>query len=532
MRFREFKPTLFEVAMNPKALEKSSSKIKAKVGMEFEMYVPHEISVIEKPVEIVEPLSIGHIIRYFDEPSQLENDLTMDFKDWLTELAESKWENNNWDNFVTEKLKNKYSLDELEYIIKNKTDYSGNNIYKRVVDDYKIEHGDEYIDNFVKKNIKVDAVERKWVQSTFKTMEDVIKEYDNLDLEIPTNIDIDFDSVANSFGAAINKPIKVSQYYHGATRDNSNYILEPDGSLDNIELGSGLEFVSPPMPLDEMLKDLENVITWAHANKCKTDASCGLHMNVSIAGFDSSNLDYVKLVLFCGDNYILNKFDRSSNYYAKSSLKDLKSKTNILKKTGDAVTLLQQLQTNLSHVAHDVIHNKNTDHEISINIHEDYVEFRSPGGDWLNIDINVLKTTLYRFITALNIACNPEKYKHEYATKLYKILSSTDKTDVIKYFVKYSTGIISKPELVKYLKTGILDNEENNEPKAVWRVVMSMDSSLFMDHFVDRKSPEVVDIPINGTNEEQAITLAKPKFGDKYKNLPNTDFKVKLFYPK
>ena len=54
-----------------------------------------------------------------------------------------------------------------------------------------------------------------------------------------------------------------------------------------------------------MISDLHEVIRWAKENECYTDEKCGLHMNVSIQDIDMSSVDFIKLALFLGDDYVL-----------------------------------------------------------------------------------------------------------------------------------------------------------------------------------------------------------------------------------
>ena len=97
-----------------------------------------------------------------------------------------------------------------------------------------------------------------------------------------------------------------------------------------------------------------------------------------------------------------------------------------------------------------------TDKYTSINLKSGYVEFRSPGGNWLKEDITVLQSTIARFIVALDAACDPTKYQKEYATKLYKLIQGSTPTDensdTISYFSQYAAGKLSKEELVSIIK--------------------------------------------------------------------------------
>ena len=119
------------------------------------------------------------------------------------------------------------------------------------------------------------------------------------------------DDVADEFSRMIGKPINASQRYHGARREEGHYVVEPDGSLEPDDYDdAGLEFVSPPMPIDEMLSDFNKVVAWAKDKGCYTNDSTGLHINVSVPGFSLDKLDYVKLALFVGDDWVAQQFGR------------------------------------------------------------------------------------------------------------------------------------------------------------------------------------------------------------------------------
>ena len=113
--------------------------------------------------------------------------------------------------------------------------------------------------------------------------------------------EVSAEEVASDFAGAINRSVKASGSYHsgGVSRPNAenlHYIVEPDGSLDPDDSNDGgLEFVSPALPIAELLSDLDKVAKWAGMYGCYTNQSTGLHINVSVEGWggDMGKLDYV-----------------------------------------------------------------------------------------------------------------------------------------------------------------------------------------------------------------------------------------------
>ena len=65
--------------------------------------------------------------------------------------------------------------------------------------------------------------------------------------------EIDADEVADEFGQAVGKEVRVNTRYHQSGDrpgpNNQFYVVEPDGSLEGDNPGDeGLEFVSHPCP--------------------------------------------------------------------------------------------------------------------------------------------------------------------------------------------------------------------------------------------------------------------------------------------
>ncbi len=283
--------------------------------------------------------------------------------------------------------------------------------------------------------------------------------------------------------------------YHGCEKYKGEYyVVEKDSSLEGAEPGdSGVEIVSKKLSLPEMIDDLKTVTDWARSNGCYTDHYCGLHMNVSIEDFSLGNLDYVKLALFVGDEYILNQFQRSSNTFCESAISQIG--LNIKNNPSNAYGALIELQRNLASLAGKIIHGPYTGKYVSLNLHSNRVEFRSPGDDWLNDDLSKLENTLYRFVVALDIACDRNKYKEEYAKRLYKliqpssvqyynksepenakqptkfadpgtskkgltpVISTKNANDVINLFTRFQAGIVP----LSALKSFLLKNKETRQ---------------------------------------------------------------------
>ena len=269
------------------------------------------------------------------------------------------------------------------------------------------------------------------------------------EMVVPNVQSEDIETVADEFSDAIGKRVYSSTSYHGARRSEDAYSLEPDSSIDAEPGEAGLEFISPPMSVEDMLEDLESVREWAIARGCYTNKSTGLHINVSVPNYSLDNLDYVKLAILLGDKYVLEKFNRYGSGWAKSALDIVQERA---KDPETVAKLLDQVKGGVESIASKILHSGRTDKYTSINTKDGYVEFRSAGGDWLGKNYDKIKDTLLRFVVALDAACDKEKYKKEYLKGLYKVLQPKDPSSDMSMFAKYMAGQITLSQYIRNLE--------------------------------------------------------------------------------
>jgi hypothetical protein len=189
-------------------------------------------------------------------------------------------------------------------------------IYREAFDEYQQEQANDY-------------TEEDWTDSEYSNMSDISS---NFDITWPywtaTSQDtkVDIADIAASFRRAVGRPVVYSERYHGADRLPNTYAIEPDSSIkvDDTDRDTGLEFISPPLPLKDALEDLAKVKKWADSVGAYTNDSTGLHMNISVPDLSTAKLDYVKLALLLGDERVLNEFGRLGNTYTQSALRIVK----------------------------------------------------------------------------------------------------------------------------------------------------------------------------------------------------------------
>jgi hypothetical protein len=261
------------------------------------------------------------------------------------------------------------------------------------------------------------------------------------------------DNIADSFS----RDIGVSVFYDNVSWDISGgnkfgyWRIEDDSSIKP----KGLEFITPDggLPVDVMITKMEEVRDWALKNDYYTNESTGLHINVSVPNYHISTVDYVKLVLLLGDEKVLNDFGRLGNTeYTASSLRLIKDKAQ--SNPGIVLNLLDKMKSKLSQLGANMLQGAvPPTRYFSVNPRENYVEFRSPGGNWLNYTYwSKVEETMLRFIVVLDAAVDPEKYREEYLKKLYKVLSPViqDKntSSLGQLLAKYIAGQITKDEFI------------------------------------------------------------------------------------
>jgi len=285
--------------------------------------------------------------------------------------------------------------------------------------------------------------------------------------------------LADSLSKELGVETKVSGGYHSATRRPGLWIFEPDSSLDSDDSENmPVEIVSPPMPLEECLRQMENFFTWAEDNGAYANSSTGFHMGVSLPHRGGS-VDYVKLALFLGDEHVLKEFGRSGNHFCEAAMKKIR---NRVKGNNEAIgNAMELMKHNLIELAQKAleINNHGFGKYTSINPQggndatrpdkergAKYIEFRSAGGSNYFEDIDKLKNTLLRYAKAMSIAGDPAAERREYYKKLYKLIAPESGDSSLDLFARFATGEISSADL----KKSWAEKQLEKEPKGDWKV--------------------------------------------------------------
>ena len=498
MRFFEFRQTLDELNMSPGNLKAMAGKIEgALVGMEFEMVVPGVQDPDDYDVDPEPDYEYDRRIRartWRDFEDEIRDFFSSgDFGSTRGEIKRAlESANEELQGYIDDMYGSSLEDGGLEDWWKENHEGEempepGSGMYDRAEERYR--------EQFYEDMYNSDSTIREWLEfGDYSTLSEFAQGFN---LEWPhitypeAEVADDLESLAADFGETVGLGVDISKDYHGQKKSTKNFTIEPDGSIRGD--GAGLEFVSPPLPVDQMIDVLGKTVKWAKEKGCETNKSTGLHMNVSVPNYDLENLDYVKLALFVGDDWVAEQFGRLGADYADSSISKIKGAIQV---NPDKIpAYLDTMKAGLNKIASRLIHSNQTQKYVSLNVQNNRLEFRSPGGDWLNEDLNKLVNTMLRFVVALDIACDPAKNKKEYDTKLYKLIAGAAPggDNTIQAFALYSSGQMPKEILLRHLRQRKMTRQATKAAPGKYTI-----------HYVPGSGPEQT-VVIDADSEKDAV---------------------------
>lgn len=535
----------------------SNEAKKVLIGFEFEMYFPEtdnpdvEQMYDENDYSSDEPTdSIQDIIQFFSVINQprileLEARLERKYQSWLDNVISSRSKFTTWATNETDivqafeedaydELDKNASEKEIQAYITTQIDWWVRENYKNDLSKYWDDFSSEIRKKYSEKDFLHD--------SGYKMMSDVERSFDYIRWpytygESSHDLLSSLEDWANAIERVVGMPV-ISGSYHGNVRKPNTWYLETDTSLEDSHshFDAGLELISPPLPIPDAIKYFNKVVTWAKYNKLYTNRSTGLHMNMSVRGVN--NVDWVKLVLFSGDEYILDQFDRSTNDYTTSSLfllnKKIKREQKEKQVNEDDDEAIYRTRMNIDDALNKMRYGTielakksiqsglGQDKYQSIHIQEknsgSYIEFRGPGNNWLDessdLENNKILNTIYRLGRAMTIAADPNAERREYAKKLYKVLTPSDPSLVIpaKLFSQYSAGEISREQLKRQWAEAVLQDERKS---------YQQQAPGFRDYVIrDRKTGETLE-QFSASGDMDADNYARNKYS-------GVDYEIKM----
>ena len=225
-----------------------------------------------------------------------------------------------------------------------------------------------------------------------------------------------------------------------------------DGFEGGIDI-AGVEVVSSIMNAEEglaMLNKMLDIMNGAILGlNVITTEKTGLHINL---GVKNKDIDPIKILVLAGDEYIVDKFDRANNQYAKSiqaATKDRMSTVasgdvpqgmdaSMIGTRKDVNTLIAQAQEVLRGLETDerdidrviaVLNNikpAGKAHSIDFDkLSSGYVEYRAIGNKGYEKRRSEIIDTVLHMIGITHIATDPSVYRKEFLKKLYLMVQRT-----------------------------------------------------------------------------------------------------------
>lgn len=206
---------------------------------------------------------------------------------------------------------------------------------------------------------------------------------------------------------------KDTKYFEKAKEDAS--IMCPRG-------WTGVEIVTKPVEPNIGFYLLKKMFMWIEQVGGTTNKSTGLHINVSIKDErgQTPEIDWVKLALFLGEDYVAKLYDRIDNAFAQpqvrsgilSNIRIVGTKEYIAQNFDDIVDDLNIMVSSDKYSSFNILHYRD----------KGYVEFRIAGGENYHQMFEKAVETTMRFIHALTIATNDQLYRNEYIKKVTLLL--------------------------------------------------------------------------------------------------------------
>ena len=374
--------------------------------------------------------------------------------------------------------------------------------YERARDEFEDEIGDDYSES--------DWLDGKWMDDIYENYRDVSWPYwtspDEDDYDDIATGRYNFDK-AKELADLFREKFGFKTLVIRGTRSEESkrttppdtWVFESDGSIDSDDNADmPIEIVAPYYPLETTLELMPKFFAWVKSLDGYTNETTGLHMSVSMAEHRSQDLDFVKTVLFLGDDYVLDQFGREGNSYCQNSLKRIKERSlmNVNDVPNGMETQLDNLRDGLDRIAaNSLVTAKGFGKYYTVHPKEKYIEFRSAGGNYIN-DFPKIQSTLRRYALAMSLGMSRGAEAQEYAKKLYKILGNVQFTHVrsdttfgppaklykkgavaiepmdnnaVWYFSQYVAGLINRRALVgniQHMQRGRATQRSRAQPDA------------------------------------------------------------------
>jgi hypothetical protein len=254
-------------------------------------------------------------------------------------------------------------------------------------------------------------------------------------------------------GATGIKIVEVSEDYDGTSKRDDGY----EGYYLETDSGDA-ELISPPQTVSQTLTDLKKILEFIQDDAPPTTDN-GLHVTMSVPGMEAEEYDVLKILMFLGEDHLLQQFEREGNTFTKPHRKSMLDDNNLLLRlhersitdpreatkrvmaggfSGEDIDLLvgtlyhimtgNRYRTfNLSHLFSRFSEGRDTEGGITFDAspsEKPRVEFRIMGNEDYSERYDDIQSTILRYAYIMDLATNPKAEREEYAKKLYKFFSA------------------------------------------------------------------------------------------------------------
>lgn len=180
--------------------------------------------------------------------------------------------------------------------------------------------------------------------------------------------------------------------------------------------GVDAEITTPAFPIDKGLAVMRKMLSIiSDSSYIRTSSATGLHVNIgTFTEEEADRIDWLKFLMIMNAERVLQQFDRIHNHYAPDKLPDIISSLqnndirNYMKEIPRINSIVRSISEKYSAV------NLSKLRKFGI------IELRAPGNKNYETQITYLDETTRRIVRALELASDPNKYKNEYLSMLYK----------------------------------------------------------------------------------------------------------------
>jgi hypothetical protein len=407
-----FKTYLSEKTMNKKAFDDAQQRLEsiALVGFEFEVVVEPSSDLFvagdsEEPdwnsLKNYGYDDLDDLKQYFDISNRDIRDIRDEYDEWVDE-QKIEWIEDNWDSFVDDEEDEE---DQEQNARDRAEEHWGDQVRPDEDEWLKKEYGNLYY-----------LFDTHHISPQFGWRDPNPRDPDFYLHAREEDTEADFKETAIDTAHKLTK-FGIETAVGDPAPDYAHWGIVQDGSLPtDADIGQGLEIITPPQPPSKAFADMEMFFEFMEQHDITTTPECGLHVGVSIPNI-REKLDPLKLALFMGEDYLLKLYNRSNNVHVRAMLLD------VLKRAEQTGFVPKQKEEMLT-VARDALSNAATKYRTAnlTKLPQGYIEFRIAGGSGYHRRLEDIKNTVGRYLTIIEIACDPEAERQEYLKKVAKFL--------------------------------------------------------------------------------------------------------------